>query len=441
MFRRHAWLTQANRRTWRLAGIDLKLPRRAAAKILLASLAAVSLIALPCSLAAAQPPEIEELPPVVPLPLPPPAGAPYVPEMPPGGPSIFDVPPSRPMLDEQQRENPELAAAADGYGSGNGFVWTFWGWVSYFNSPQADISTFRGYEAEIDVTKSFSGCVAASADIDFYDTNEYYNFVQSGAATPHIEQLFLSVMLPETDTICTFGKFNTPFGIEPRDFWNRVTGTVSLLFPARPEDLTGVMITQPFPDYNLVVRPMVVNGFNQNIDVNQQPSVALMVEYKPWECLSMAVTNWYGAENYDDNHDHLYFIDGQVKWCVNCRTKLQAECLFARTESPWGVFRWSGAVVIGTYDWNEKIRLFAQWSMLDDPQWWLTPVSQEIQEFNIGFSYFLHPHVEIRTEYRHDISHRAPGDVGDPGYYQYDGMYGINGPRQDLFSVHATFGY
>ena len=35
-------------------------------------------------------------------------------------------------------------------------------------------------------------------------------------------------------TIFTVGKFNAPFGIERRDFWDRLTGSTSLLFHALP---------------------------------------------------------------------------------------------------------------------------------------------------------------------------------------------------------------
>lgn len=334
----------------------------------------------------------------------------------------------------------------DGYGLAKGVQYAFWGWLSYENSPQAGLSSFRAWEAEMDVTKTFTDRIAVAADIDFYDSNQYYWFTWSGGAIPHIEQLFLSCMLPDAnDTLVTFGKFNTPFGIERRDFWDRLTGSVSLLFLAQPEDLVGAMMTYAIPDANLVIRPMLVNGFNQNIDVNQQPSLAVMVQYQPHPDLTLAVTNWYGPEFDNDNHDKLFLINSQVTWAVTCKLKLLAEHLYVRTTSPGGVIQWGGAAVIANYDCNERFRVYAQWSLLDDPNGFVTETPQQAQEFNVGFAYYLHPRVELRLDYRHDFSHRSQ-NVDAVDYRDYYANWGavvnlITAKSQDTILLNATFGF
>lgn len=336
--------------------------------------------------------------------------------------------------------------AADGYGLANGVQYAFWGWLSYENSPQAGLSSFRAWEAEMDVTKTFTDRIAAAADIDFYDSNEYYWFTWSGGAIPHIEQLFLSFMLPDkNDSVLTVGKFNTPFGIERRDFWDRLTGTVSLLFPARPEDLVGAMLTYQLPDWHLILRPMVVNGFNQNIDVNQQPSLAFMTQYQPSPDLALAVTTWYGPEFNNNNHDKLTLIDSTVTWSVTCKLRLLAEHLYVRTTSPFGLIQWSGAALIANYDVNDRFRVYGQWSLLDDPNGFVTEVHQQAQEFNVGFAYYFHPRVEVRLDYRHDFSHRNqpvdPIDLHD--YYANWGTVFslITAKSQDSIFLNATFGF
>ncbi len=336
--------------------------------------------------------------------------------------------------------------ADDGYGSANGVQYAFWGWLSYENSPQAGLSSFRAWEAEMDVTKTFTDRIAVAADIDLYDSNRDYWFTWSGSAIPHVEQLFLSLMLPnKNDTLVTFGKFNTPFGIERRDFWDRLTGSVSLLFLAQPEDLVGAMMTYAIPDANLVIRPMIVNGFNQNVDVNQQPSFAVMVQYQPDPNLTLAVTNWIGPEFNNDNHDKLYLINSQVTWAVTCKLKLRAEQLYVRTMSPTGVIQWSGAAVIANYDCNERCRVYAQWSLLDDPNGFVTDTRQQAQEFNVGCAYYLHPRVEFRLDYRHDSSHRNQNvDVSDyQSYYANSGavVNYITAKSQDTIFLNATFGF
>ena len=262
---------------------------------------------------------------------------------------------------------------------------------------------------------------------------------------PHVEQLFLSMLLPNhNDAVVTFGKFNAPFGIERRDFWDRLTGSATLLFIARPQDLVGAMVTYPIPDWNLTLRPMVVNGFNQNIDYNQQPSFACMTEWQPTCHLSLAVTNWFGPEFPDDNTHKLFFTDAQLSWtAIDCLT-LQAEYLDVRSESQYGPLDWRSAAAIASYHWSKQTRLFAQYSWLDDPWWFFSPVPQWIQQFSVGLSYFLHPHVEFRGEYRHDFAHRvAPGYYGAPGDYQSSNAptYVITSGSQDSFFLNLTFGY
>jgi hypothetical protein len=340
------------------------------------------------------------------------------------------------LLDESQRANPELVrSASQGYGSayGDGLQVSFWGWLSYLSVPQQKMNTFYAWETELDVTKSFSENISASADIDFTDSNNgAEQFTRSGSAIVHVEQLFLSVMLPDkNETIVTAGKFNSPFGIERRDFWDRVTGSTSLLFDVQPEDLVGIMVTHPVPCLNMVLRPFVVNGFNQNLDVNQQPSLGLMIEQKPCPCLSLAVTNWWGPEFSNDNHDILYFLEAKATWHSG-PASLASEVLYARTttdEVEW----WRGAAVIGSYDLNDRVRLFSQWSWLDDPFGLATSSPQLTHQVSAGLAYYLHPHVELRFEYRHDFRSAST----DAEYAsQFDG-----GKNIDMISAHATFGY
>ena len=55
-----------------------------------------------------------------------------------------------------------------------------------------------------------------------------------------LEEAFVSLLVSEdSQTILTLGKFHADIGVEPRDFWDRLTGTTSLLFAAEPQDLVG----------------------------------------------------------------------------------------------------------------------------------------------------------------------------------------------------------
>jgi plastocyanin len=303
-------------------------------------------------------------------------------------------PPPLPNLTDGAAPPPH-AAAGDGYGY-EGLQFGFWGWVTYMATPQENESTFWAWEAELDITKSFSDEIAGSADIDFVDTNH--------GAWANIEQLFLSFLFPSLDdAILTAGKFNAPFGIERRDFWDRLTGSPTLLFRAQPRDLTGVMFTQPWNAAHLTFRTFVVNGFDWNLDNNAQPSLGLMVEYKPGECLCLAVTNYWGPEFDGNTTDKLYFVEPQASWRITPKLLVEGEYLYGNTESPSGRLSWSGYALIVSHNLNDSWRLFAQWSELDDEDGYITGDVQHQQEINAGLAWYPHPHVEGRIEYRHDI--------------------------------------
>ena len=312
--------------------------------------------------------------------------------------------------------------AHSGYGYGDGLQFGFWGWLGYEASPQEKEASFYAYEAELDVTKSFSDRIAASADIDFYDTNH--------GAEVGLDQLFISFLFPEwNDAIFTAGKFNAPYGIERRQFWERQTGSVSLLFDAQPEDLTGVMLTNRWDATNLTFRTFVVNGFDVDPDNNQQPSVGMMVEYRPTKCLTFALTNWWGPELPNDNADKMFFTEAQAVWHVTPKLSVSGEFLYGTSQIPGDRANWTGfLVIVDQHLWCDKWRVFLQYSDLNDPYGFVSDEPQHAREGNAGVAWQIDPHVELLAEYRHDIGQ---------DYYGW----GPVSDQSDTVSVDLTFGY
>jgi hypothetical protein len=193
------------------------------------------------------------------------------------------------------------------------------------------------------------------------------------------------------------------------------------------------MLTQPWDAANLTVRTFVVNGFtnnagfNNNLDINQQPSIGLMVEYRPCNFLSIGATQWCGPELADNNHDKLYFTLLQATWLIGPKLSLSGEFLYGTTDSPTGRHDWTGYTFIASHRINECWRLFAQWSDLNDSDGVFGEAEHQ-QEISAGFAYYLHRHVEARFEYRHGIGHP---------------FYALNDGNEDTDSVaaHLTFGY
>lgn len=347
-----------------------------------------------------------------------------------------------------------------------------WGWLGYLYSPQGDHRTYQDEQLAMDVTRSFGKRLAATVDMHFIDVNNH--------ARGELEQAFVSALLSEQEgSILTVGKFNASFGVEPRDFWNRLTGTASLVFGAQPQDLIGGMLTLPVGDTGVKIRPFLAEGFEGHLDFGKAPSGGFVTEWRPMRELTLAMTNWVGPgwvqhedassypvayAEYDrksktywepdyyqggggegayqadaytygrpvvanwtgpylnaDPGGTMYFLDAKVVWTPRADWILAGEYLLARTWSSEGQFGWDGAMALANYDITDKWRIFGRWSYLHDPDGIVTGTAQRRHEASVGLGYTIYRDVEIRGEYRHDWS-----DVVDDS---------------DSVSVHLSFGY
>lgn len=329
---------------------------------------------------------------------------------------------------------------------------SLWGWMYYASSSQHETRSSWGSELELDATKTFFNRVSLAADVEFFDYDD--------EARGDFEQLFTTILLsPDNGTLLTVGKFNSPFGAEKRDFWDRYTGTPSLLFRAQPEDLRGVLLTAAVGKTNITLRPFVVSGFNDDPSVPSQVSGGLQIEYQPSEKFNIAMTNWIGpglwrshswsAEWYDnqsgeyssgygnsvyqltDEWDlpnyrsarsgNLYFFNINATWKPSPGLTFVAEYLLATGQADEELSYWDGVMLLGNYDLDDHWHVFAQWSLLDDATGTITGNEQRIQEVDGGFGYHFNTHWEYRTEYRHDFSDEHSG--------------------ADSVWLHLTFGY
>jgi hypothetical protein len=328
-----------------------------------------------------------------------------------------------------------------------------WGWAGYLHDSQPDYGDYWTGELALDITKSLSDRLAISADVNFIDDNNHV-FGQ-------IEQAFGTLVLfPDAQTLLTVGKFNANFGVEPRDYWNRLTGTTGLLFGAQPQDLLGIMLTQSLGETGIKFRPFIVDDFQGRSNFDQPPSAGLTIEYKPNPDLTFAVTNWVGpgfvstaagndaVNNNNDNNNNnywsyypspyasgddfyssavvaenwlgpdlnanrggtLYFVEGRATWQPRPDLTLAVEALLATTNSSSGPANWSGAMVLANYDFTDRLRGFGRWSFLNDPQGLVTGIDQRRNELSGGLGFTFVRNLELRLEYRHDFA-RGTNDV------------------------------
>jgi hypothetical protein len=326
-----------------------------------------------------------------------------------------------------------------------------WGWLSYAPAIPHNRENYWDLDLALGATQRIGDRLAATADIHFIDSN--------GSPRGQLQQAFVTADLSEkTGTLLTVGKFNSPFGVEPRNAWDRLGGTTSLLFGAEPQDLLGVMFTQPLGDTRITARPFVVTDFQGRSNLQGPPSGGLMLEYRPSHELDFALTNWigpgftheeeyayseaddeYASPSYDevytssilqnwngpdlhaDRGGTLYFVDAKVNWLASPDLTLAAEGLLATDGPSAGTLGWGGAMLLANYDLTDRWRLFARWSFLDDLQGIVTGVAQHRYEISGGAAVEIYRGWELRGEYRHDFSDQT-GDL-------------------DALSAHLTFSY
>jgi len=323
-----------------------------------------------------------------------------------------------------------------------------WGWFSDLHDSEPEYPNYWEADLAFGATERIGENLAVTADIHFIDEDNY--------SWGFLEQAFVTAdVWPKEGTLISIGKFNANIGVEPRNAWDRFGGTTSLLFGAEPQDFVGVMLTQPLGDTGITLRPFVSTNLEGYSDLTQAPSGGVIAEYRPAHQLSMELTNWVGPgyfmakpvfkpgapprqvdytqEGYsfgnwtgpdiDDDaiKGTLYLVDGHVTWLATPDLTLSVEGLLAMDGPSAGRPGWSGMLALANYDLTDKLRVFAQWSYLNDNRWFITSYVQICSESSGGVAYEFIPGAEIRGEFRHDISNRFSS---------------INS-----VSVHITFGY
>jgi hypothetical protein len=313
-----------------------------------------------------------------------------------------------------------------------------WGWFSYLHNSGDEYKDYWLGDVALGGTESFGDRIAATAEMHFLDEQNE----NSGC----LEQAFVSAsVFPSLGTIVTVGKFNANIGVEPRDEWDRFGGTSSLLFGAEPQDLIGVLITQPIGDSGLAIKPFIANDFEGHFNFDKSPAGGAIVEYGPTNALKLALTNWVGPgfrldpqEDYDDSeyayenwtgpdidssdrNGELYFADGRVTWRAIKGLTLAAEGLLAMQGPSANREAWNGFLFLANYDITDRFRAFARFSYLNDKMWLVTGVTQVAHEISGGLAYEILPGAELRGEVRHDGSNTLR--------------------NTDSFSIHLTFAY
>jgi hypothetical protein len=207
----------------------------------------------------------------------------------------------------------------------------------------------------------------------------------------------------------SFGRFDTPFGIERHDPNLLLTATSSELFQfGRPNSMTGFQAAYQVTPWLDVVTWVANRWENENThdpfdDNNRAKSFGGRVGVTPiasgGRILNVGLGGWWGQEQTGDTEHPRWIVDLDVTWSPLPRLLLAAEALygeesgvsFRRRGVPFAApavsnedVRWWGLYALAHYDLYEWLGLTFRYGVFRDEDAARTGVEQTLQSFTIA---------------------------------------------------------
>jgi hypothetical protein len=205
------------------------------------------------------------------------------------------------------------------------------------------------------------------------------------------------------------GKFVTHFGyevIEGYDGWNDNV-TRSLLFGyAIPFTHTGIRAAYPFSD-RVSTTVMVVNGWDDATDRNQQKSAGAQLSLTPAAAFTVILNGMYGAERADNSRDPRTLLDLVAMWKPSGRVALGLNLDNGREKngaSPGRNARWDGAAAYVRIGVSEKFSLIGRAEQFGDWDGARTGLIQRLSEITLTPEFHPAPGIVMRGDLRLDHS-------------------------------------
>ena len=248
----------------------------------------------------------------------------------------------------------------------------------------------------------------------------------------------------------SFGRFDTPYGIERHDAPLNLTATTSELQRfGRPQSMTGFQAAYQFTPW-LDATAWVVNRWENETtedpfeDNNRDKSVGGRIGFTPLQgaqLLNFGIGGWWGPERDNDTRHDRWILDADVTWSPFSRLLLAGELVyggenevsFRRRGVPFPApsvnrrgANWLGLYALGHYDVTSWLGLTFRYGLFDDPDaartgvaqllqsWTITPILHlsrlipDLRPLGVTYARTQHPldWVDVRFEYRLDQSNR-----------------------------------
>jgi hypothetical protein len=257
----------------------------------------------------------------------------------------------------------------------------------------------------------------------------------------------------------SFGRFDTPYGIERHDAPLNLTATTSEAQRfGRPQSLTGFQAAYQFAPW-LDATAWVANRWENETtedpfeDNNRDKSFGGRIGFTPLHgtrLLNFGVGGWWGPERSNDNKHNRWIVDADVTWTPIARLILAGELVYGGEDSvsfrrrglPFPAaavskrdVNWLGLYALAHYDVTGWMGLSFRYGFFDDYQGARTGVEQVLQSWTftpilhlsrlvpglrpLGVTYARTRHpldwVDIRFEYRLNRSSKPVFSDAAPG--------------------------
>jgi len=257
----------------------------------------------------------------------------------------------------------------------------------------------------------------------------------------------------------SFGRFDTPFGIERHDAPLNLNATTSEVIRfGRPMSMTGFTGSYQFAPW-LDATAWVVNRWENETtedpleDNNRDKSFGGRIGFTPLygaQLLNVGVGGWWGPEQDDIDRQDRWVLDLDMTWSPVRRLVLAGEFVYGGEQGvsfrPRGIpfpaaalsnktVNWWGLYALAHYDFVDWLGLTFRYGVFDDQDAVRTGVEQLLQSFTftpmlhlsrlipdlrpLGVTYARTRHpldwVDLRLEYRLNLSDRPVFSDAKPG--------------------------
>ncbi len=270
--------------------------------------------------------------------------------------------------------------------------------ASYIFEIRSDNNTFGFDQAEINLRHELAHKGSAGLDLEWLNDGQ-------GDGEFGIEQAFITFSpLAQDDIRITFGKFNSPIGLEafdPPDMYQHSYGLVSNY--ALPGNLTGLSFAADF-GRSTGLCLFVTNGWDNNLDFNDQKTFGGRLDYNLGGFVDFGLGAISGSET-----DSLPNIVTVADWLVNVSLKkaiIGAEVNFGWNELAGEKYQWNGFLAMTHIKLTPWLGVTGRYDYFNDGDALRlgSGVAEKRQAITIAPVFWLSQGLTALLELRHDIS-------------------------------------